>query len=144
MMKVRDIVAAKGDKVVTTPPATPVKMLAHLLKIENIGAVVVSEDGLRVQGIVTERDIVHGLTTHDSRLLDAHVSEIMTREVLTVSPDDPVKQVMAQMTQRRVRHLPVVEDGRLAGLISIGDVVKSRLDEAELETNVMRDYVVSH
>lgn len=144
MLRVRDILAAKGDKVVTAKPFSAIKTIAQILKVENIGALVVTEDGNAVAGIVSERDIVHGLTVHGPRLGDMTVGDIMTREALTCSPEDSVKEVMATMTRRRVRHLPVLRNGRLAGLISIGDVVKSRLDEAELETSVMRDYVVSH
>lgn len=144
MLQVREILAAKGNKVVTAKPFSAVKTIAQILKMENIGAIVVTDDGAAVLGIVSERDVVHGLTTHGARLLDKPVSDIMTREALTCRPDDGVKEVMATMTRHRVRHLPVVENRRLVGLISIGDVVKSRLDEAELETSVMRDYVVSH
>ncbi len=144
MLRVQDILAAKGDKVVTAKPFSAIKTIAQILKVENIGALVVTEDGKAVAGIVSERDIVHGLTVHGPRLGDMTVSDVMTREALTCRPEDSVKEVMATMTRRRVRHLPVLRNGRLAGLISIGDVVKSRLDEAELETSVMRDYVVSH
>jgi len=144
MLRVRDILAAKGDRVVTTKPFSSVKTIAQILRVENIGALVVTEDGDSVVGIVSERDVVHGFTVHGERLADKTAGDIMTREALTCGLEDAVKDVMAKMTRHRVRHLPVLREGRLAGLVSIGDVVKSRLDEAELETSVMRDYVVSH
>jgi len=107
--------------------------VAHLLKVEHIGAVVVSEDGARVLGILSERDIVHGLVAHGADVLDKHAADLMTREVTTCRRGDDLKRVMALMTRQRVRHLPVVEAGVLEGLVSIGDVVKKRLEETETE-----------
>lgn len=143
-MKVESILKTKGTRVVTTRPHTTVTTLVNMMKLEGIGSAVVSDDGVRVLGIVSERDIVNGLTSYGADLLQRRVEEIMTRDVLTCSRDDSVKAIMDLMTRRRVRHLPVVEDGELKGLISIGDVVKNRLEEIELETGVLRDYAASH
>lgn len=143
-MKVKEILKSKGTRVVTVRPHSTVDALAHRLRLEGIGAAVVSEDGDRVDGIVSERDIVRGLAEHGPRLLDLPVSNIMASSVVTCTPEDSVKEVMRRMTIRRVRHLPVVEGGKLAGIVSIGDVVKNRLDEIELEANVLRDYIVAH
>ena len=97
------------------------------------------DDDAGVLGIITERDIVHGLADRGSELLDMPVSFAMTRTPATCTPDDDIQTVMSRMTRQRVRHLPVVVEGRLEGIVSIGDVVKHRLDELELETNVLRD-----
>jgi len=143
-MKVSEILGAKGHDVVTVSPETRVSSLVRRLHIEGIGAAVVSRDGETIDGLVSERDIVHALATQDTELLGRPVSEFMTREVVTCRPDDSMKSVMATMTRRRIRHLPVVEGGRLVGVVSIGDVVKNRLEEMELETRVLRDYAVAH
>ncbi|MFQ5972912.1 MAG: CBS domain-containing protein [Alphaproteobacteria bacterium] len=142
-MKVESILKTKGTRVVTTRPHTTVMTLVNMMKLERVGSAVVSDDGVRVLGIVSERDIVNGLTSYGADLLQRRVEEIMTRDVLTCSRDDSVKAIMALMTRRRVRHIPVVENGELRGLISIGDVVKNRLEEIELETGVLRDYAAS-
>ncbi len=108
-----------------------------------IGSLIDTEDGNTVEGLISERDIVRGLETHGPELLDLRVSEVMTRPVVTCGPDDTVHAAMNKMTRCRVRHLPVVDAGRLYGIISIGDVVKHRLDELEMETNVLRDAFIS-
>jgi CBS domain-containing protein len=110
-----------------------------LLRDQHIGAMVVSEDGVTVLGIITERDIVHGLADRGDALLDLPVSVVMTRAPQICSADDDIQTVMSRMTRFRVRHLPVITGGRLAGIVSIGDIVKHRLDELELETHVLRD-----
>ncbi len=106
-----------------------------------VGAVVVSADGKMVAGILSERDIVHGLAEHGGALLDRRIDEFMTRDVETCSGRDTDQQVLALMTERRFRHVPVVEDGVLVGIVSIGDVVKSRLDGIASEAEAMRDYI---
>jgi len=119
----------------------------HRLVLERIGALVVSEDGHKVAGIISERDIIQALAKSGPDLLTSgrRVAELMEHNVITCTSDDTVQQVMAEMTRRRVRHLPVIEGGGLVGIISIGDVVKSRLEEVELEANVLREaYLVSH
>ncbi len=144
-MKVESILKSKGSKVVTTRPAAKIAAVIQIMSLEKVGALVVSDDGVRVLGLISERDIVQGLTEHGTELLGLSVAELMTREVPTCTPADSVRNVMSDMTRRRVRHLPVVEDGRLNGIISIGDVVKNRLDEVESEANVLRDaYIASH
>jgi CBS domain-containing protein len=140
-MKVREILDAKGRDVVTIRPEATVSTALHRLVQERIGALVVSEDGHRVAGVVSESDIVRALAAEGAALVAGgrRVADLVTREVATCTAEDTVKHVMAEMTRRRVRHLPVVEDGRLVGIVSIGDVVKSRLEEAEEETTMLRD-----
>ena len=141
-MKVRDMLAAKGDKVATVKHDATIETVLHRLKLEGVGALVVSADDETVSGIISERDIVRGLPDHGGALLGMKVSEIMTREVKTCAPDATVQDLMAEMTRSRFRHMPVVTDGKLSGIISIGDVVKNRLEELETETHVLRDYIV--
>jgi CBS domain-containing protein len=142
-MKVLEILKAKGMKVVTASPDEPVRTLVRRLREERIGAlVVVSEAGVPV-GLVSERDVVYGVAVHGERTLSLRADELMTQELIGCAPDDSLKHVMTTMTVRRLRHLPVVDQGKLVGIVSIGDVVKHRLDEMELETNVLRDYVTA-
>ncbi|MCH8036389.1 MAG: CBS domain-containing protein [Proteobacteria bacterium] len=141
-MKVETMLAAKGDKVVTLRPDATVATVIRMLKLEGIGALVVSEDGEKILGIISERDVVRALVDHGGEVLKVRVAELMTRSVKTCTLDANIKDVMAEMTRSRVRHLPVVRDGKLCGIISIGDVVKNRLDELETETSVLRDYIV--
>ncbi len=141
-MKVRDMLAAKGDKVATTQPDATIDTILHRLKLEGVGALVVSEDGNSVAGIISERDIVRGLPDYGAALLQMTAAELMTRSVKTCSPEASVQEIMSEMTRRRFRHMPVVSDGKLCGIISIGDVVKNRLEELETETHVLRDYIV--
>jgi CBS domain-containing protein len=141
-MKVETMLAAKGDKVVTLRPDATVATVIRMLKLEGIGALVVSEDGEKILGIISERDVVRALVDHGGEVLKVRVAELMTRSVKTCTPDANIKDVMAEMTRSRVRHLPVVRDGKLSGIISIGDVVKNRLEELETETSVLRDYIV--
>lgn len=144
-MKARDILDKKGRRVVTIRADASIETAIHRLALERIGALVVSKDGEIVEGIVSERDILHALAREGGAILGPgrQVAEIMTRAVRTCGPEDSVKHLMDTMTRYRVRHLPVVEDGRLIGLVSIGDVVKNRLEEMELETNVLRDVVLA-
>ena len=138
-MKVAAILKIKGSNVATAPPRTSVATAARLLRDLHIGALVVSEDDVTVLGIITERDIVHGLADRGTSLLEVPVSAAMTRAPITCTPDDDIPTVMSRMTRLRVRHLPVVVGERLQGIISIGDVVKHRLDELEIEANVLRE-----
>jgi CBS domain-containing protein len=142
-MDVDQILRSKGATVVTIRPDATVADLVLGLRDAKIGAMVVSDDGWHVDGIVSERDVVRGLADHGPEVLHLPVSDVMTRDVATCSPHDSVKAVMAEMTLRRVRHLPVVLDGTLRGIVSIGDVVKNRLDEMETETGVLRDAYIS-
>jgi CBS domain-containing protein len=116
-----------------------VKELVERLDRNRIGAMVVTDDGRSIAGMVSERDVVRGLAERGSLILQTPVAELMTRHVVTCSPGDSVKHLMALMTERRVRHLPVVVNGELTGIVSIGDVVKSRLQELETETSVLRE-----
>ena len=141
-MKVTAMLALKGGKVATTRPDAQIATVIRILKLENIGALVVTEEAGNIAGIISERDIVRALVDRGGALLETRVSELMTRTVKTTAPDANIKDVMAEMTRSRVRHLPVVEDGKLIGIISIGDVVKNRLEELETETSVLRDYIV--
>ena len=142
-MDVERILRSKGATVVTIRPDATVADLVHGLREAKIGAMVVSEDGWHVDGIVSERDVVRGLAERGPEVLGLPVAEVMTRDVATCSPHDSVKAVMTEMTLRRVRHLPVVLDGTLRGIVSIGDVVKNRLDEMETETGVLRDAYIA-
>jgi CBS domain-containing protein len=141
-MKVQAMLSAKGNEVATTLPETVISTVIRMLKLEGVGALVVSEDGDHVAGIISERDVVRGLAEHGAELLDMQVADLMTRNVKTCSPEDDLKHLMTEMTRSRIRHLPVTEEGRLCGIVSIGDVVKTRLDELETETSVLRDYIV--
>lgn len=146
-MKVQEILAHKGSKVVTIRPDATISTAVHRMVLERVGALVVSEDGSTIAGILSERDLVQGLAEDGGAILapDRHVRDLMTKGVRTCRPDDAVKGVMAEMTRHRFRHMPVVEAGRLVGIVSIGDVVKTRLDEMELETVVLREaYIAGH
>ena len=138
-MDVDRILRSKGANVITIRSDATVAELVMGLRDARIGAMVVSDDGWHVDGIVSERDVVGGLAERGVGIMDERIADVMTRVVVTCSPHDTVKQVMSVMTLRHVRHLPVVEDGVLRGIVSIGDVVKHRLEDLELETNVLRD-----
>ncbi len=140
-MNVETILAGKGRDVLTIAPDAVIADAVRLLGAKGIGAVVVSADGKMVAGILSERDIVHGLAEHGGALLVRRVDELMTRDVETCSGRDTDQEVLALMTERRFRHVPVVEDGELVGIVSIGDVVKSRLDGIASEAEAMRDYI---
>jgi len=140
-MNVDSILRTKGDAVIVIAPSATIAEAVALLRKRRIGAIVVSTDGTTPCGMLSERDIVQGLGREGARLLDRRVDEVMTRAVVTCGPDDRVADLMALMTERRIRHLPVMRDGRLAGLVSIGDVVKNRLDEIEWEANSLKTYI---
>jgi CBS domain-containing protein len=142
-MHVADILTSKGSAVVTVSSGLRIDHLAQRLKLEGIGAAVVSEDGVTIEGIISERDLVRGLAEHGAELTSMTVGELMTKAVVTCSPDDSISHVSRLMTKRRIRHVPVVDKHDLVGIVSIGDVVRHRLEELELETNVLRDYAVS-
>lgn len=121
---------------------TPVSRIVALLHEHRIGVVLVL-DGDSIEGLVSERDICAGLHTHGCTILDAAAADIMSSPVITVAPTETVADAMATMTDRRFRHLPVVESGRLLGLVSIGDLVKARIEAAEAEAQAMKDYISS-
>jgi CBS domain-containing protein len=140
-MLIGQILAGKGSDVVSTRPDATIAEVAKLLRAKRIGAVVVTDAGGALCGIISERDLARGLADHGAKLLDMQVSQLMTAEVVTCSPDDGLDQLMKQMTEGRFRHLPVIRDGKLTGIISIGDVVKHRLHELEAETHMLHDYI---
>jgi CBS domain-containing protein len=142
-MSIQSILDHKGSKVVTIAPDTRVGAAAHRLRLEHIGAIIITS-GDHIEGILSERDIVEGLTEHGAAVTDLPVSALMSRNVHTCRPTAEIRDVMRLMTMHRIRHVPVVENGALRGIVSIGDVVKSRLEDMELETNVLRDYAVAH
>lgn len=139
-MRVADILEQKGTKTVTVAQTDNVSRAVEILREHGFGALVVSSDGERIEGIISERDIVRALGLRDD-LLDIAVSEIMTEKVFTCAPSDQVDGLMAMMTEKRIRHLPVETNGRLGGLISIGDVVKHRVSELEAETKLVQEYI---
>ena len=140
-MLVRHIVSVNGADVATVRPDATIADAAKLLKERNIGALVVTTEDGRLAGILSERDLVRGLPEHGADLLALKVKDRMTAEVTTCTPDDRVDDIMKLMTDGRFRHLPVVEEGKLAGIVSIGDVVKSRLEELESEATTLREYI---
>jgi CBS domain-containing protein len=139
-MRIADVLRTKGGTVATITPETSVSGLLNELSLHNIGAmVVVSTDG--VVGIVSERDVVRKLHERGGDLLRLPVSEIMTTMVATCTPADTVDHLSALMTNKRVRHIPVVENNRLVGIVSIGDIVKQRMQELESEQRALQDYI---
>ncbi|MEX2617717.1 MAG: CBS domain-containing protein [Alphaproteobacteria bacterium] len=139
-MRVSNILSLKGRDVFTVVPDTTVAKVVKTLQQKRIGAILVVDAG-KIAGIVSERDVTRGLADHGAEVLDMPVSALMTRAVTTCSPDSTIDHIMHMMTESRVRHLPVVERDRLVGFISIGDVVKNRLQELEAEENQLREYV---
>ena len=140
-MKISDILRRKGHEVATVRPDDTVGSFIDRLAELRIGALVVSSDGQRVEGIVSERDVVKGLHASGASLLDRPVSSIMTVEVHTCEPSASVDDLMRLMTDQRIRHVPVVQDGLLAGIVSIGDVVKRRMDELQDERDQLVGYI---
>lgn len=142
-MHVVSILKVKGHNVETVRADAKLTAVAGRLADKRIGAVVVTDRTGGIAGIVSERDIVHALAKEGVGCLDWPVSEIMTRDVLTCTEDDTIDEIMSRMTTRRCRHLPVVDAGKLAGIISIGDVVKHHIAEVEMEAMAMRDYIAT-
>ena len=140
-MTVKAILSKKGSEVHTIDPTTNLAAASKLLTERKVGALVVTGPDSRVIGIVSERDIVQELAAHGAAALDLPLTAIMTRKVMTCSASDTISSVMERMTEGKFRHLPVVEQGRLAGIVSIGDVVKHRLQEMEHEQSALRDYI---
>lgn len=142
-MKVSEILKAKGDEVMTVRPSETIATLAHRLRMARVGALVVSRDGKSMEGIVSERDIVNAIAEHGTSALSKTVADLMTHRVTTCRPDEHVSAVAKMMTVNRIRHVPVVEGGTLMGIVSLGDVVKHRLDEIQLEADVLRDIAIA-
>jgi len=140
-MRISDILRVKGNRVVTVVPGAAVTELLSLLAEHGIGAVIVSADGRRVDGIVSERDVVRALARRGAAVLAEPVTAIYTERVRSVPPESSVEDVERLMTEHRFRHVPVVEDGTLRGVVSIGDVVKNRIDELETERMSLEGYI---
>ena len=140
-MNVETILRNKGNWVATIRPDATIAQAVDMLHRERIGAIVVSDDGNTVDGILSERDIVTALADEGVGLLSRRVDDIMTHDVITCGPGDTVGELMAEMTNRRIRHFPVLAEGRLCGIVSIGDLVKNRLDEVEFEAKSLRSFI---
>lgn len=141
-MLVSQILKQKGDMVFTVAPEESIAAAAALLEARRVGAMVVV-DGESVVGIVSERDVVRIIARGGSAALESAVYECMTRDVLFAHPNETVDTLLERMTDRRVRHLPVVVDGRLAGIVSIGDLVKRKIDEAQAEADGLKAYIAA-
>ena len=140
-MRIRDVLAAKADRaVLTVAPDLTVRDLLGRLAEHNVGALVVSRDGAGLDGIVSERDVVRHLND-DPHALSAEVATIMTTEVHTVAPDADLDEVMTVMTDQRIRHVPVLDAGRMVGIVSIGDIVKHKIDALQFERDQLDHYV---
>ncbi|MBI2735626.1 MAG: CBS domain-containing protein [Rhodospirillales bacterium] len=142
-MFVSDILSQKGGLVFSVTPDTTAAEVARQLSVKRIGSVLVLNDAGTVVGIASERDLVRALATHGVKAMELEVRQIMTREVVSCHPDDSIDEVMQTMTNGRFRHLPVIHHNELVGLISIGDVVKARLEETQHETEALKAYIVA-
>ncbi len=138
-MQISDILRVKGTQVTTAQETDLVEAVVKVLAEKRVGAVVVEDRWTKLVGIFSERDLVSALAKRGTAAMSLPVSDLMTTHVITAAPTDRLEAVMARMTQNRIRHLPVLEDGKLAGIVSIGDLVHSRLDEKELEAGVLLD-----
>jgi CBS domain-containing protein len=141
-MMVDDILRQKGAAVATISPEASIKSAADWLRAKNIGALLVTS-GDAILGLVSEREIVHAFSRYGEPVASMPVRNVMARGIITVAPDDNLNHVMRLMTRHRVRHTPVLRNGKLAGIVSIGDVVKRRLDDMELEANILRDAYIA-
>jgi len=142
-MRITDVLRGKGDLVVTITPEKTVRELLDVLAEHKVGALVVSSGAGQVSGIVSERDVVRHLQHAGAALLDSPIRSIMTADVHTCTPDTAVDDLMVMMTERRIRHVPVVVDGRMVGIVSIGDVVKHRIGELQTERDHLTAYIQS-
>jgi CBS domain-containing protein len=140
-MSISQLLAQKGSEVIVIRPEATIADAVSLMKERHIGALIVSVDGSKISGILSERDIVRALDSNGPDLLQDKVSDIMTRLVVTCRPSSTLDEIMELMTNGRFRHLPVVDNGSLAGIISIGDAVKAKLEELQGETEVLRQYI---
>jgi CBS domain-containing protein len=140
-MKISDVVRRKGDNVFTVRPDDTVEQLLALLGEHRIGALVVSEDGETVSGIVSERDVVWRLASDGPGILTQPISAIMTTEVRTCDLNTHIEDLARTMTEHRIRHIPVVVDGKLRAIVSIGDIVKNRIDELQAERDQLVGYI---
>lgn len=143
MAQIITILRNKGQGVATIGTGATVKDAVIELARRNVGALVVSPDGRSVEGIISERDVVRALAESGTSLLDRPVGTIMTTEVITASPDTEIESLAVMMTEHRIRHVPVVEQGALTGIVSIGDVVKSRIEELQQDNDVLYKYITA-
>ncbi len=142
-MSIHTILKDKGDHVVTVPVDSSIGAVAKVLAKEKIGAALVVDADGKMCGVISERDIVRGLGAHGASVLEQGVDTLMTADVICCAPGDSVNSVMARMTDLHIRHLPVFEGDKLLGVVSIGDVVKHRIEEIESEANALREYIAS-
>jgi CBS domain-containing protein len=142
-MLLTDVLRSKGDGVVTVPPESDVSALLAVLDEHGIGAAVVSSDGRTVEGIISERDVVRAIAARGAAVLQEPVRDLCTTDVHTCRPDARIDDLMRVMTEQRIRHVPVVVNGALAGIVSIGDVVKRRMQELESERAALSDYITA-
>ncbi len=139
-MRLRDILRVKGSQVHTISPSATLQDVANILVQHNCGSLVVT-DGDQLCGIITERDILRAAAASDPPLIDCLVRDHMTGKLITGSPDESLSEVMGQMTEHRIRHLPILENGRLVGIISIVDVVKAQHDQLSMENHYLKNYI---
>jgi len=142
-MFVRSVLRHKGSDVVSVQETDTIATVADVLVRWRIGAVLVRDAEGQVAGILSERDVVGAMAKHRDRTLALPARDLMVRHLITCGPDDSIEDIMVLMTERRIRHLPVMDDGRLIGLISIGDVVKSRIAEFQSETEALKSYITA-
>mgnify|MGYP006126458735 CR=1 FL=1 len=142
-MIVSHILKSKGGEVYTVSKETTITEVSHLLAAKRIGAIIIISKNRAVEGIISERDIVRGLSTFGAKVLDMPVKDLMTKSVITHGVESQIDEVRREMTSSRIRHVPILDDGKLVGLISIGDVVKNRVEELQAEGDMLREYITS-
>ena len=141
-MKISSIIESKGDEVITINAQANLKAAANVMHDRGIAAVVALKDR-KVVGVLSERDIVAALSEHGPSAGSIQIKDVLGQQLVSITPTDTIKQAMSLMTYRHVRHLPVIDEGALKGIVSLGDIVKYRLEELEMETNVLRDLAVA-
>ena len=142
-MIVSHILKSKGRQVYTVSKETNISVVSSILATKRIGAIVIISKNRSVEGIVSERDIVRGLSNFGAKVLDMPVKDLMTKNVITRGVESQIDELRREMTRSRIRHLPILDDGKLVGLISIGDVVKNRVEELQAEGDMLREYISS-
>ena len=143
-MSIQAILDRKGPEVITIHATATVRSAADRMRERSIATLVV-KSGDAITGLISERDIVHAVSRHGERALSMAILDVVTHATITVAPDDTLKHTMSLMTHHRVRHLPVIANGKLVGIVSIGDVVKHRLEDLETDSNILRDaYIAAH
>ena len=140
-MKVADVLAFKGNLVITVKPTDTIGLLSKLLSDKRVGAAIVTSDGRTIDGVISERDIAYGLAVHKAELFTLPVSSLMTKAVITCTSDDTLAHVASTMQSRRIRHLPVEDDRRIVGMVSIRDVLNQRVGELQQQTAMLRNLV---